>query len=101
MESGWKPQVGLCSARAKSGIAEAWDIIGDYCKLTKDNGYFERKREQQLMDALHETINYQLVSRFYSDPTIALMLKSYKEKMLLSHLSPYAAAQELLQIYHD
>lgn len=99
-ESGWKPQVGLCSARAKSGIAEAWAIIGDYCKLTKDNGYFERKREQQLMDALHETINYQLVSRFYGDPKIDLMIKSFKEKMLLSHLSPYAAAQELLRNYH-
>lgn len=98
-DSGWKPQVGLCSARDKSGIAEAWAIIQDYCAFTKANGFFALKRRQQLQDALRETINYQIINKFYTNPKLAELLKAYEEKMLSSHLSPYVAAQELLQFY--
>ena len=45
--SGWIPEVLCYSGYYDLGIAEVWEMIDRYFKFVKDNGYFERKRQEQ------------------------------------------------------
>src|SRR5690554_3394607 len=46
-ESNWKPKTVLCSALKNEGISEVWDLIMDYSRTVKANGYFQHKRKAQ------------------------------------------------------
>ena len=98
-DSKWKPKVLLASAYYKQGIAEVWDLIESYVKLTKENLYFEQHRNEQNTYWLKETINEQLLQNFYQNETIAEAL-SLNEKEVITHKkSPFMAAMELLELY--
>ena len=43
--STWQPKVTTCSAVDNIGIDKVWEIIEEYLKLTKSNGYFEEHVE--------------------------------------------------------
>lgn len=46
-QSGWVPQVGLCSALTSSGIPEAWQMVQAYLDHTKANGFLQQHRQAQ------------------------------------------------------
>lgn len=97
--SGWQPKVTTCSAITHDGIAETWQTISEYFKLTKANGYFAERRSSQNSHWLTETINEQLKSDFYNNSNIAGLLDSTKKAVLNNELSPFVAAQLLLEKY--
>ena len=97
--SGWIPKVTTCSAFEKTGIDKVWEIISDYFILTKENNYFEQKRKEQNQYWMLETINEQLKNRFYNHPEIIALLEQNKKAVQNNELSPFAAAQMLLERY--
>lgn len=97
--SGWMPKAVTCSAITKDGITEVWQIIEDYLQLTKANGFFEKRRSEQNLEWMHEAINEQLLSRFYSDGVISVLLEEQKNAVLAHLTSPFLAAGELLRKY--
>lgn len=97
--SGWQPKVTTCSAITHEGIAETWNTINKYFELVKDNGYFNNQRRNQNNHWLTETINEQLKARFYNNPDMAETLGNYKTAVQNSEVSPFIAAQELLEKY--
>ncbi len=100
-ESGWTPPVSLCSALKNTGIAELWDTILDYHKFTLDNGYFLRKREQQIRFWLHEAIQQRLKESFYGKESVQLALKKFEEASSEHMLNPFDAADELFKLYRE
>lgn len=99
--SGWQPKVTTCSAINGEGIPQVWEITVNYFNLVKNNNYFENKRVGQNSYWLTETINEQLKSHFYSDEAIAALLQEYKTAVQNNELSPFAAAQVLLEKYFN
>ncbi len=97
--SGWNPKVATCSALQNTGIDELWQMIVDYKNLTSNNGYFENKRAEQNQYWLLETINSSLQQHFYTNPKIIALLEKSKKEVENSKLSPFEAANELLQTY--
>lgn len=97
--SGWQPKVTTCSAITHDGIAEVWQTISEYFDLTKSNHYFEERRREQNQHWLLETINEQLKNDFYNNPDIAALLEENKKAVQNNELSPFAAAQILLESY--
>jgi LAO/AO transport system kinase len=97
--SGWIPKVTTCSAYEKTGIDNVWNIISEYEKLTKENQYFETKRQDQSQFWMMETINEQLKSNFYNHPEIKSLLEQNKLAVASNKKSPFAAALELLSTY--
>ncbi len=97
--SGWTPKVTTCSAYEKTGIDSIWDIIMTYFEMVKINGYFEEKRKDQNQFWMMETINEHLKSNFYNDVAIQKLLVKTKQAVQDNILSPFAAAQDLLQHY--
>jgi LAO/AO transport system kinase len=97
--SGWSPKVTTCSALDNEGIDDVWETIQSYFTLTQENGYFDKKRKEQNQYWLLETINEQLKTNFYNHPDIQKLLEENKKAVQNSEVSPFAAAQSLLNIY--
>ena len=98
-KSGWIPKSSTCSAITQDGIPEVWDTISEFVALTKANHYFFEKRKEQNQYWLLETINEQLKSHFYNDSKINSLLEVNKKAVQNDEISPFAAAQLLLDTY--
>jgi len=97
--SGWTPTVATCSAYEKTGIDDVWQTISNYLELVKTNNYFEEKRKEQNQFWMMETINEQLKSNFYQHSEIIHLLEQTKKAVQNDEISPFAAAQILLEKY--
>ncbi|MCL2028357.1 MAG: methylmalonyl Co-A mutase-associated GTPase MeaB [Bacteroidales bacterium] len=98
-ESGWIPVVETCSAYTKDGIENIWNIVENYIKHTRENGYFQHKRREQSQRILSETIDETLLANFYHNSDIKQRLKSAIDEVLKGQVSPYIAANKLLKEY--
>lgn len=98
--SGWQPVVSTCSAVTKDGIENVWQIIEDYLKLTKENHYFDKKRQDQNQYWMLETINENLKNHFYNHPEIAKLIEDNKKAVQENEISPFDAATRLLNTYY-
>ncbi|MDO4728022.1 MAG: methylmalonyl Co-A mutase-associated GTPase MeaB [Bacteroidota bacterium] len=98
-KSEWTPLVRTCSSYTKEGVDVIWNDIQDYLKLTQANGYFDYKREEQNQYWFTETIEMQLKTKFYSDKAVSGKIDWYREQVGKGQISPFQAAQELLNLY--
>ncbi|MDR2804775.1 MAG: methylmalonyl Co-A mutase-associated GTPase MeaB, partial [Dysgonamonadaceae bacterium] len=57
--SGWSPKVMTYSGYYKTGIREIWDMVYEYIRFTKDNGFFDSRRHSQAKYWMYESINEQ------------------------------------------
>lgn len=97
--SGWVPPVRTCSSVSKQGVTEVWDNILEYKKLTKGNGYFQEKRKRQNIGIMYETLEAELKEVFYRDPEIKALQKKLEGDILANKMSPYLAANELIEAF--
>ena len=100
-ENGWKPVVFTSSAYTGDGIDKIWETIMEYVAQTKANGHFHKKRNEQNLRILSETINSTLTERFYNSQFIIEKLEQFKQDVLNDRVSAYIAAQELIDGYFD
>jgi LAO/AO transport system kinase len=98
-KSGWIPTTATCSSITNDGIENVWQTISDYLKLVQTNDYFSEKRKEQNQYWMMETINDQLKTHFYSQPNIIELLDSNKKAVQNNKISPFVAAQTLLNSY--
>jgi len=98
-KSGWIPTTSTCSAITHEGIPEVWETIEKFLGLTKGNHYFFEKRKEQNQYWMLETIDEQLKLNFYNHPEIQKLLDSNKKAVQNDEISPFAAAQLLLEKY--
>ena len=100
LPSGWSPKVLTASALYSKGLTDIWDKIESYIKLTKENNYFNENRQEQSIHILYDSIRQSLSNRFFDKPEIKQKLKSYEQQILTAQISPYRAAQSLLETYY-
>ena len=98
-KSGWTPTTATCSSITREGIAEVWETISEFVALTKSNHYFFQKRKEQNQYWMLETIDEQLKSHFYNHSEIQTLLEANKKAVQKDEISPFAAAQLLLEKY--
>ncbi len=98
-KSGWTPTTTTCSAITKEGIPTIWETILSYIGTTQANKYFFEKRAAQNQYWMLETINEYLKNHFYNHPEIVPLLEKNKEAVANNVLSPFAAAQVILDTY--
>ncbi len=99
--SGWSPEVLCYSGYFALGITEVWDMIDRYFAYVKENGYFERKRNEQARYWMYETIDEQLRRNFYSRPDIEQLLKEKEARVLANQQTSFTAARDVLTHYYD
>ncbi len=97
--SGWEVPVETCSAIENKGIADIWEIIEQYrSTMTKEHNYFHKKRNEQTVQAMYDTIDRQLKSRFFGNEAIKKRISKLEKEVLSGKISAYQAAAELLEI---
>jgi LAO/AO transport system kinase len=94
--SGWSPVVTTSSALTGTGIAPVWDVVRQYVRQTRESGYFQRRRQEQNLHWLHETIRETLEQRFYARPEVAQHLSRLQQQVMEGRKSAFGAAAELL-----
>jgi LAO/AO transport system kinase len=99
-ESGWTPVVKTCSAQNGTGIAEVWDLVSSYALQSKESGWFDRKRLDQTRARMHQALAESIWQRFFAHDTVTKMLPLLEQQLAENKLSPYIAAQKLLEAYH-
>jgi len=100
-DSGWTPKVLCYSGFYGTGISEIWDMVYEYVRFTKDNGYFELRRKEQNRYWMYESINEKLRSSFYNNPAIVERLGTAERSVMLGEKTSFAAAKELLDAYFN
>jgi len=98
-KSGWIPTSSTCSSITHDGISGVWETINKYVAQTQLNNYFFDKRKEQNQYWMLETINERLKTNFFNHPEIEKLLKENKKAVQNDEISPFAAAQLLLEKY--
>lgn len=96
--SNWQPKVTLCSALNNDGIDDIWTVILEYIKVTSQNKYFDKKRNEQNKFWLLQTIEDQLKSEFFNKPKIKKELANQLQRIETNKTTPFAAADYLLKL---
>lgn len=94
-DSGWIPQVGICSALEKTGLNEAWNTLCDYQKWTVERGFFLKKRQEQNRYWFHQMIKERLQDGFYRKHHA--QIEELEQQVIVAKLSPSQALQQLFK----
>jgi len=97
--SAWKPLVQTCSAIENKGIEEVWNTIREHAHFTQENRYFYTRRAEQASHWMYESIHTSLKDNFYQNKTRREKIKNLEELVSTSKLSPFEAAQNILDEY--
>ena len=98
-ESGWKPYAVTCSAIEGNGILDVWNMVEDYIRYARENGYLEHLRTQQAKYWMYETINQNLLDGFYKSDSMEGIIARTEQRVLNNEISSFTAAYELLKQY--
>ena len=99
-ESGWKPKVLSASALKNIGIDIISNMIDQYICLTKKQGFFNTKRNNQNTFWLKTTIEESLYNSFFKNNKISIDLQQEIELLKNGKTTPFNAASKLLKTYH-
>lgn len=98
-DSEWTPEVVLCSSISGKGIEQIGQHLEQYIDLTRQNGYFDRRRRDQARYWLHETIQQKLRQLFFEHPEVKRQLPGIEKAILEGRMSSFQGAERLLQLF--
>ena len=96
----WTPEVLTCSCVENEGITKIWELISKHHEQFTQNGQLELKRKEQLKTWMHEAVLHNLHNMFFEDNAIKAVLPEMEEDVTNGKLSPFTAAQNLLEKYY-
>ena len=99
--SGFLPEVVTYSGYYELNIDAVWDMIDRYFAHVRSTGYFEEKRRQQERYWMRETINEQLLARFYQDPDVEQLLDIKEQTVLDGRQTSFVAASDVLKFFYN
>jgi LAO/AO transport system kinase len=91
--------VQTCSALTGEGIQEVWRTVGEYQRVTAENGFLERTRREQARAWMDDTIRQTLEQRFRAHPSVAALMPGLERDVTSGVVPPLRAAQELLEAF--
>ena len=94
----WIPKTLTCSALNNKGVSDIWELIQEYISITKENGYFQQKRNDQNKYWMLQTIENTLKSNFYNHTNVKFELKKQLQLLSENKTTPFEAAQTLLKV---
>lgn len=100
-ESGWTPPVMTCSAQENTGIAEVWELLQTYREQMQAAGFWEKRRRQQAVRWMEDTLRERLFESFFEHPEIRERLEGLREEVAAHRLSPIRAAEDLLNRWRE
>ena len=96
---GWPTHAYLASAVEKTGLAELWQVIQVFKKLTQESGVFQKRRDGQLLDWMQAMIDEHLHNLFFGDAVIMGRMPEIRDAVLRGVISPTQAVAELVKLF--
>ena len=90
-ENGWEVPVETCSSVEKKSIDTIWLMIRNFQKLTKQNGYFDKHRDEQLLKIFYDWIDFSMKNKFYANPVIKEKIREMVPLIMAGVITPYQA----------
>jgi len=98
--SGWLPKVVTCSSLMNDGIDTIWELTQSYIQQVKQNHFFEKRRQEQNLQWMFETIRATLEEQFFRHQDVKQMLPKVVQQISEGNLPPLMGTQQLLDIYN-
>ena len=96
ISANWTVPVLLASALEQTGLNEIWSSIQNHRQTLTASGELQTKRQQQLLRWFKTALHDQILSQFFTNPTIKAQLPQIEQAILNGQTSPYAAAASLI-----
>jgi LAO/AO transport system kinase len=93
---GWQTKAKMVSARTGDGIAEMWETISRFREVVTESGVFEKRRQEQNLDWLHELLNEALRQRFLANTVMRGRLNDLSGAVARGELPPVKAVETLI-----
>ncbi len=95
----WRTRAMLCSAIKKTGLKELWETMLEFEKQTKENGVFQRRRQEQTLSWVRSMIDEHLHTIFFQNPVVKGRIPEVQEAVLAGKISPSQAVTELVEVF--
>jgi len=99
--SGWIPEVLTCSSLTGEHIPEIWKMILRFELHTKINGYFDKKRKEQDLYWMQETLKTLLLEGLHRNEAVQQQLNEYELLISKGEISAFEAAEKIYRLYLD
>lgn len=99
--SQWKPQALIASAFSNLGISEVVELIQQFVRHQRANGYFEERRKEQNLYTFHKLLNEGLMNELTQNSTLKEEISQLEFSVKQQQLSPYSAVMSFLKIRRD
>ena len=98
-EGDWTPQVKTCSALKNEGIAEVWDMVLEFWRMSDAAGELQQAREAQRLAWLRQLIQEGLQARFHAHPGVKAAMPDIESQVADQHITTYTAAKRVLDLF--
>ena len=100
-DSGQATKVLTCSSLTGYNVDAVWQMVSDHVQAIRDNGYLQRKRAQQDVQMMIDTMDSALKNDFYQNPLVTDLLPLIENDVRNRRMSAYIGAQKLLDAYFN
>ncbi len=100
-DDGWTPRVVTSSGLTGDGLDEIWTIIEEHHAVVSANGALERRRQKQLLDWMWSLVDEGLRSAVREHEEVASKVENLEHEVLDGHITPTAAAEEILDRFRS
>ena len=95
----WTVQVRTCSARDGTGVAEAWELVGQHQAALDEGGELARRRAEQARDWMWSEINDSLLAELEGDSAVRKRIPDLEAAVSEGRVAPATAAAQLLELF--
>lgn len=92
---GWKTQAKTCSAFTGDGLVEVISILDEFIANTKSSGVFNERRKEQVLNWFDTLLNESILSQFYSQPGVTLLVSELRQKVYSGIIPVVSAVSRL------
>lgn len=93
---GWQTKAYMASALTREGVPELWEKIQLFKETVQGNGVFEKRRQEQNLDWMHELLNEALRQRFLANTVMHQRLKDVSGSVARGEVPPVKAVEDLI-----
>ena len=98
---GWRTRAYTCSALTDEGIDEIWKVIEEFRRQTTASGFFEKRRQRQVLDWVYTMVEEHLRQSFFAHRGVKDIRAEVEHAVVEGHIPPTVASQELIKKYEE
>jgi len=100
-KNGWTPKSMTCSALQGQSIEKVYRTVLDYVAQTQENGFFDRRRQEQDKYWLHETLKELILSDYFENEAHQQSIAELEHEVVSGTISSFTAAEILYKQFKE